>query len=134
MAKVKKVEKEEEVKVPYLLVNYLVEKVNLLKVPTYGDIQKFKELQSILDEINQELQSKIKELFVKYKITEVKEGDEHYDDINKDYQNLIKSNSSFVISKLQIFNNEDFKRVYNGSDMNLNDALTLEYWLVKQPD
>lgn len=134
MAKVKKLEKTQEVKVPYLLVNYLAEKVNLLKVPTYGDIQKFKELQSILDEINQELQSKIKEIFEKHEVTSVKEGDDKFEDVNKDYQELIKSESSFDKEKLQIFSNDEFKRVYNGSDMNLNDALTLEYWLVKQSD
>lgn len=127
----KKVEKKEEVTVPYLLINYLVEKINLLKVPTYGDIQLFKKIQEQLANIDAELKNETTNILKKYNITEVKQGDEHYDDVNKDYQVLIKSNSSVKRSELQLFTKEDFERVYNGSNLNVSDALTLEYWLVK---
>src|SRR5690606_9595390 len=122
---------EEKVQVPYLLVNYLVEKINQLKVPTYGDIQKFKVLQEKLGEINSEFQAKVREIFDKHEITEVKPEDEKFEVVNAEYQELLKKSSSVSRESLQIFSKEDFERVYNGSNLNVNDALTLEYWLVK---
>lgn len=130
MAKAK-VTRVEEVKVPYLMVNYLAEKVNLLKVPTYGDIQKFKELQESLSLISTELQEKIKEIFDKYGVTTVNEGDEHFTSINNEYKEIVNSDSSVNREALQLFSKEEFERVYNGSDLKVADALTLEYWLVK---
>lgn len=130
MAKVKK-EEIKEVKVPYLLVNYLAEKINLLNVPTYGDIEKFKKLQDKLSSINQELQEKTRELFEKYGITEVKEGDEHFDSINKDYKILLNSDSTISKQEIELFTKEDFERVFNGTNLKVADALTLEYWIVK---
>lgn len=127
----KKVEKKVE-KIPYLLGNVLGEKIALLKVPTYGDLERFKAIQEILSEVSQELQGKIQEIFKNNNIeSEISKEDPIFDKVNSEYQEVLKSDSSVNKSKLQVFTKDQFELVFNGSNLNVSDALTLEHWLVK---
>lgn len=131
----KKAEKKEQELVPYLSTSFLRQAVGKLKVNTMNDINAYKEILGVADQIDQELRSNVVSLREKFGFTpeeEIKEDHEKYNDLLKEYTDIQNGFSSVPLSSIRKFTVAQFESVLPAGVLTPAESVALTNLIVKQ--
>lgn len=110
--------------------------INFKAPGSMGDITKYLELVSVLDEVDAEASGPIKKVFDKHKIPAgqvVKQTDEIFPDFMNDYSAALNQESSVPVSRIQLYTPDELWAHIEGvKEITTADASIVTQLLVKQ--